>query len=105
MERQLGGRQGSKSKQPFPAREGGQSRGHRERLGPVPDQDTVWMWPRTLTEIFKGRWIGNREEQHRDHMSLCNLEIKWQMEFHMDKVMHTLNKKNKSQFHLKIDMP
>lgn len=38
-------------------------------------------------------------------MSLCNLEIKWQMEFHMDKVMYTLNTKNKSQFQLKIDMP
>lgn len=56
-------------------------------------------------EISKGRWIRNYDEQHRDHMSLCNLEIKWQMEFHMDKVMRTLNKTNKSQFHLKIDMP
>lgn len=55
--------------------------------------------------IQGGGWINNHEEQHRDHLSLCNLEIKWQMEFHMDKVMHTLNKNNKSQFHLKIDMP
>lgn len=37
METQLGGRQESRSKQSFPARDGSQSRGHRERLGPVPD--------------------------------------------------------------------
>jgi len=34
-------------------------------------------------------------------MTLSNLVIKWQMKFHTDKVMHTLNKQNKSQFHNK----
>lgn len=46
--------------------------------------------------VLKVRKINNRQEQQKDLMDPSNLVIKWQMKFHIDKVMQTLNLKKKN---------
>lgn len=49
-----------------------------------------WVW----MGILKAK-IYNRQEQVEDLMDPSNLVIKWQMKFHIDKVMQILNLKKK----------
>lgn len=51
------------------------------------------MRPKILMVIFKAREMSNHGERQKDLTTLSNLVIKWQMEFHIDKAMHTFNKK------------